>query len=84
MPKIYVNEYERRISAFRRWHKGRRAEEDVSQADLARELGIGQTAVSAKLKIKGSGQSVITYRDLLCFFKAVNATDEEIVRFMRL
>lgn len=82
MPKIYVNEYERRISAFRRWYRGKRAEEGISQADLARELGIGQTAVSAKLKVNGSDQSVITYRDLLCFFKAVKATPEEIVRFM--
>ena len=83
MPKLYASEYDRKITAFRRWFKGKRAEEDVNQADLARKLGIGQTAVSSKLSVNGS-DSAITYRDLLCFFKAVNANDEDILRFMKL
>lgn len=83
MPKLYASDYAKKIAAFRRWFKGKRAEEEVNQADLARKLGIGQTAVSAKLSVNGS-DSAITYRDLLCFFRAVNATDEEIIRYMRL
>lgn len=84
MPKIYENDYERKISAFRKWHRGKRAMEGIRQEDLARERGVTTASISAKLRVKGSNQTTITYEDLLCFFKAVNATPEEIVHYMTL
>lgn len=84
MPKLFKTEYERKIYAFRRWFKGKRAMFGVSQDDLAKELGITQAAVSSKIQPKGERQTSITYKDLLIFFKLVKATDEEILHYMKL
>lgn len=81
MPRLYADEYERKIDAFRRWYKGKRAMNNVSQQALADKIGVTQGAVSAKLTGEGT---VISYRDLLIFLEAVDATDDEILRFMRL
>ena len=56
----------------------------MTQTDLARELDLAQASVSAKLQVKGNNQTHITYEDLLILFRVVDATDEEILRFMRL
>ncbi len=84
MPKSFLNDYDRKISSFRSWFKGRRATEGVTQEHLARKMGVSQTTLSRKTQVKGYKQSEITYRDLLYFFKEVNATDEEILRYMKL
>ena len=84
MPKLYASEYDRTISSFRRWFKGKCAMENVTQASLANDLEITQSSVSSKIQPNGDKQTSITYKDLLCFFKAVNATDDEILRFMRM
>lgn len=84
MPKVYTNEYDRKIYAFRRWFKGKRAIENITLISLGRKMGCSHVAVSKKVNPKGEGQTEITYRDLLLFFKEVGATDEEILRYMRL
>lgn len=84
MPKIYKSEHDRKITAFRKWFRGKRAEAGITQADLARKRGITQSCLSKKLQVKGSDQIGITYEDLLDFFAAVKATPEEIVRYMKL
>lgn len=83
MPKVIFNAYDRKIDAFRKWFLGKRKSEDVTQEMLADELCIPQSCVSNKLKRKGQSTQ-ITYKDLLVFFKMTNATDEEILRAMRL
>lgn len=82
MPIVYADKYEKKIAEFRRWHKGKRAKEDVTQEDLAKALGVSQPSISAKLRVKGKGQTEITYRELLILLKAVHATPEEIVEIM--
>lgn len=84
MPKVFADETEKRIYGFRRWFKGKRAECDITQKDLARKIGVDQSNVSHMLNPKGVEKRQLTYRDLLILFDAVNATDEEILRFMRL
>lgn len=84
MPKVYSSKYERKIAAFRKWFSGRRASEGISQEDLARKMGIGQASVSAKIKVAGYDQTNLTYKDLLILFDAVNATDQEILHYMRI
>ena len=84
MPRVYASEYDRTISAFRRWFKGKCAMENITQTFLAGELEITQSSVSSKIQPNGNKQSAITYKDLLCFFKAVNASDEEILQFMKM
>ena len=84
MPRVYASEYDRMISAFRRWFKGKCAMENITQTALADKLNITQSSVSSKIQPNGDKQTTITYKDLLCFFKAVNASDDEILRFMRM
>ena len=83
MPKVYANEYDRKIYAFRRWFKGKRAMNNITLTALARKKGVSHAAESNKLKTTGSNQTEITYRDLLLYFKEAGATDEEILYFMR-
>lgn len=84
MPKTYADKYEKKIFAFRRWFRGKCRMQDVRQEDLARELGLTQSAVSWKTQVKGDKQTQITYKDLLVFFKEVGATDEEILWCMKM
>jgi transcriptional regulator with XRE-family HTH domain len=56
----------------------------VTQEDLARKLDLTQSAISWKTRVKGDNQTQITYKDLLVFFKELNATDEEILQFMKM
>lgn len=78
MPKVYENKYARKVAWFRRWFRGKRAMEGVNQADLARKRNMTTANISAKLRVNGSGQTVITYEDLIVFFESVHATPEEI------
>ena len=84
MPKAYFNDYDRKIASFRAWFKGKRAEKDINQAYLARKLGTTQATVSRKIQPRGDKQVDITYKELLIFFKEVGATDEEILRYMKI
>lgn len=83
MPKVYMNEYDRKIYAFRRWFKGKRAMNNITLNALAKKKGVSHTSESKKLKTTGDNQAEITYRDLLLYFKEVRATDEEILHYMR-
>ena len=83
MPKIYANELDRKVYAFRRWFKGKRAMENVTQMALARKMGVTQQTVSNKISTTGTSTE-LTYKDLLVMFKEVGASDEEILRYMKL
>ena len=84
MPKVYASKYERKMAWFRRWFRGKRAAERVTQTDLARFRGTSQASISEKLRVDGKGQTMITYEDLLCYFEVTNATPEEIVECFRI
>lgn len=84
MPKAYLNDYDRKIASFRAWFKGKRAEKNINQDMLTRKTGRCQSAESRKLRVKGYGQSEITYKDLLIYFEMVDATDDEILRYMKI
>ena len=84
MPKIYADKYEKKIFSFRRWFRGKCRMQGVTQEDLARKLDLTQSAISWKTRVKGDNQTQITYKDLLVFFKELNATDEEILYFMKM
>ena len=84
MPKVYSSKYDRKIAAFRKWFCGKRNEESITLDMLSRQMGITKQSLSNKTRVKGSDQSVITYKDLLIFFDAVGATDQEILHYMRI
>ena len=80
MPKVYENKYAKKVAWFRKWFRGKRAMEGVSLSDLAQKRNMTTANVSAKLRFVGSGQTVITYEDLIVFFESVHATPEEIAK----
>lgn len=80
MPKVLpLSNTERKKEEFRKWIKGKRSSEDVTQEMLGQKMGVTQQAAGKKVN-----KSQYSYTDLLILFKAVNATDEEILRLMKL
>lgn len=70
---------ERKKEEFKKWISGKRSTERVTQEMLAKKMGITQQAAGAKLR-----KSQYSLEDLLILFQSVNATDEEILRMMKL
>lgn len=80
MPKVLpLGKTERKKEEFRKWIKGKRSAEDVTEEMLGKKLGITQQAAGRKMR-----ESQYTYTDLLILFQAVNATEEEILQMMKL
>ena len=63
---------------FAKWLRGRLAEEEIRQVDLAEKLGIKQQSLSTKLK---NGR--FTLLEVITIFKFFNASDQEILKVMR-
>ena len=80
MPKVLpLSKTERKKEEFKKWIRGKRSAEGVTQEMLAKKMGITQQAAGVKLR-----KSQYSLEDLLILFQSVNATDEEILRMMKL
>lgn len=64
--------------AFAKWVRGRLAEEEMRQVDLAEKLGMKQQSLSAKLR---NGR--FTLLEVIAIFRYFKADDETILRIMR-
>lgn len=64
--------------AFAKWVRGRLAEEEMRQVDLAEKLGMKQQSLSAKLK---NGR--FTLQEVITIFRYFKADDQTILRIMR-
>ena len=84
MPKILFSDVDRAIARFRRWYHDSKPSRDMTDTKMAKVLGIAQPNVSNKLKIKGNTQTQITLREAMLILKEMQATDEEILKLMRL
>lgn len=80
MPYVLpLSEVERKEVVFSKWIKCKKATEDVTNAMIGELLGMTGQAVGQKNK-----KSQYEYEELLLLFKKLNATDEEILRLMKL
>ena len=80
MPKVLpLSRTERKKKEFEKWIRGKRSAERVTLEKLGEEMGITQQAAGAKIR-----KSQYSFEDLLVLFQSVNATDEEILKMMRL
>ena len=79
MPRVAIKKKEYMISDLSQWIKGRLYAKKLRQEDVANLLGISQSAFSHRLRL-----SYFTYGDLLSILKYLDATDEEILRLMKL
>lgn len=64
--------------AFAKWVRGRLAEEEMRQVDLAEKLGMKQQSLSAKLR---NGR--FTLLEVIAIFRYFKADDQTILRIMR-
>ena len=79
MPRVTIKKKEYMISDLSQWIVGRMYAMEIRQRDMAELLGITQPAFCNKLKI-----SYFTYGELISILKKLEATDEEILRLMKL
>lgn len=81
MPRVAINKKKYMIADLPGWIVGRMHKKKMRQVDLAREIGLKQPALSSRL---ASDIDSFSYGDLLTLFKVLDATDEEILKLMRL
>lgn len=79
MPRVAIKKKQYMISDLAQWITGRMYAMKIRQKDMGELLGISQQAFGHKLKI-----SQFTYGELLEILKKLDATDEEILRLMKL
>lgn len=84
MPRVTINKKRYMLQDLYEWIEGRRARFDMTQADLGKLIGISQPSMHDRLEKLKEGKDVFKHIDLAIIFKRFEATDEEILRFMKL
>lgn len=80
MPKTYLSDADRALARFQRWYKSAKAGNDVTDAQIAKKIGVkSQQVVSYKMK-----NGNLTLADLMLIFRELEATDEEILKIMKM
>ena len=67
------------VTDLSKWIVGKMYEMKLRQSDLAEMIGVSQPAFCQRLK-----KGMFSYEDLLTLLKNLNATDEEILKMMKL
>lgn len=85
MPRIAAFKKQYMVADLPGWIVGKIHTQGKKRADLAAALGITPQAFSARLKPdrRGKPKDIFSYSDLLTLFDELDATDEEILRLMR-
>ena len=84
MPRVAINKKKYMLQDLYVWIDGKMSLKDIHQEDLGNILGITQEAVFYRLKGLKCGKDTFKHMDLAIIFKTLEATDEEILRFMKL
>lgn len=79
MPRIAAKKKDYMISDLSKWIVAKMYEKHVRQSELAGLIGISQPGFSLKLK-----NCSFTYGDILSILNRLEATDEEIIKLMKL
>ncbi len=72
------------ITDFARWLVGKMREKRLYQADIGEILGVSQQSVSRRISEGIEGKDVFRQGEMITLFKELEATDEEILRLMKL
>ena len=81
MPRVTPNRKEYMIKDLPAWISGKMHVQRKYQKDVAKRLNITQPAFSCRLTDQ---RDTFSYGDLLTLFDELGATDEEILRLMKL
>lgn len=79
MPRVTIKKQQYMVSDLNRFIREKMYEKKITQAHMAKLLGIAQSSFSVKLR-----DSAFNYIQLIKIFKELKASDEEILRAMRL
>lgn len=79
MPRVAIKKKDYMISDLSQWIVGRMYTKKLRQQDMAELIGITQSAFCQRLK-----KGLFTYGEMLSILKQLDATDEEILRLMKL
>lgn len=79
MPRVLIKKKEYKASDLSKWIVVRMYELGVRQRELGELLGISQPRLSEKLK-----KNQFSYEDLLTVFQRLKATDEDILKIMKM
>lgn len=79
MPRVAIKKKEYKVSDFSKWIVAKMYENQLNQDDLAKLIGISQPAFSNRLK-----KGMFDYSEMLTLLKELNATDNEILRLMKI
>lgn len=79
MAKIILGRENQKKKSFEYWLAGAMKIKKIRQADMGKALGISQVGFGKKMK-----KSNFSYEEMLIIFDVLDATDEEIVSFMRM
>ena len=79
MPRVTIKKKEYKVSDFSKWIVGKMYEQGLTQADLAKMIGITQPSFYNRLK-----KGLFSYSDMLILFKELKVSDSEILTLMKL
>lgn len=79
MPRVAIKKKEYKVTDLSKWIAGKMYELKLSQTDVAKMIGLSQPAFCQRLK-----KGMFSYEDLLTLFKNLKATDEEMLKMMKL
>ena len=84
MPRVAVNTRKYMMTDLSRWIVGKMHEKGLNQKDIGQILGINQQSVSRRLSDSKDGNDVFSQGELILLFKELGATDEEILRLIKM
>lgn len=79
MPRVRIKKKEYMVNDLTKWINRRREDLNLRQRDLAELLGISQPALSNRLE-----KGLFNYTDMIQILNVLNATDEEILKLMKM
>lgn len=79
MPRVSINKKKYMLSDFSEWVVGRMKKMGYTQKQMGEKIGVGQSSYSEKLN-----KNNFSLSDAMTIMKELCATDEEILRLMKL
>lgn len=79
VPRVAIKKKEYMISDLSQWIAGRMYSRNIKQDEMGDLIGINQSSFCKRLKAGN-----FSYGDLISILKKLEATDEEILRLMKL
>ena len=85
MPRVAINRKKYMIKDFTGWVLQKMKMNGLNQQDVGAILGISQSSFSKRVdKCIEEGKNIFSYEETIMLLKAFEATDEEILRLMKL